>query len=169
MSHLPSVGTSLSMAAAAIAVACSLAGCEGDSFGYATRKPPTYKGGGSGNSTPAQTNGDPGSSPPSSSPPSQDPTPDPQTTPSPDGGTTKADASPPATSAPGTCGNPKCAAGNGLCGCKATDGAGNMIVMGCQDGACACLDGNGNDTNDFNATCDDPASAAIAFQQCACN
>jgi hypothetical protein len=41
--------------------------------------------------------------------------------------------------------------------------------MGCQDGACACLDANGNDTNDFQTPCDDQASAALAFQACACN
>jgi len=167
MIHLRSVGTSLSVATIAIALASALVGCEGDSFGYSTRKLPSYQNGG-GTNTPAQTNNDPSTpAPPSSS--QGDPT-DPQTTPSqPDAGATKADASPPVTSAPGTCGNPKCAATNGLCGCKATDSAGNNIVMGCQGGACACFDANGNDANDFDATCDDPASAAIAFQQCACN
>jgi hypothetical protein len=100
--------------------------------------------------------------------------------PSPAPSTTQADAgSPPdasttpttptTTAPPGSCLNPSCTAdGNGLCGCKATDANGNLVFMGCQDGACACFDSNGNDTDDFNATCDDVASAQLAFQQCAC-
>lgn len=167
-SRARSVSTSLSIAAVAFALAASVLGCEGDSFGYATRKLPAYKNGGGGG-TPAQQSNDPGPGNPDPSPAAPPgSSPDSQTTTQDDAGA-KVDASKPPPSAPGTCGNPKCAAVGGLCGCKATDGAGNNITMGCQGGACACFDARGNDVRDFDGTCDDPASAAIAFQQCACN
>jgi hypothetical protein len=100
-----------------------------------------------------------------------------QPAPPPPPSTTQADAgskpdsstTPTPTAPPGSCLNPDCTAdGNGLCGCKAHDAQGNLVLMGCQDGACACFDLLGNDTNDFNATCDDLPSAQLAFQQCGC-
>jgi hypothetical protein len=131
--------------------------------------------GGSATNNPT-TSGDDNSNDPSQSQPSP-PTPTPTTTPA-DGGatpdastsTTPTTPTTPTTTPPaGSCLNPSCAAdGNGLCGCQATDGNGNLVFMGCQDGACECTDDQGNDTNDFNATCDDVASAQLAFQQCAC-
>ena len=132
--------TRLALALVALTLSSTLVACEGDSFGYSTRKLPSY-----------QINDQA-----------------PSTQPSNDAGS-QVDATPPPPAAAGSCKNPKCFATQGLCGCKATDGAGNQIVMACQGGGCACLDGNGDDTNDFTATCDDQASAAQAFQQCACN
>ncbi len=159
---------SLLVIAVAISLSSSLVGCEGDSFGYSTRKLPAYDNGGVGKA--AQQSNDQGSTPaPPSSSPSPGNPPAPQTTPAQTDAGSMGDAAPPPASAPGTCGKPKCAATGGLCGCKATDGAGHSVTMGCQGGACACFDANGNDTNDFASTCDDPVSAALAFQQCGCN
>ncbi len=163
-----SLATSASIAAIAVALAASLLGCEGDSFGYSTRKLPAYKtDNGTGGNAPTQQNNDPAPSNPDPSPPAAQP--DPQSTPAQSDAGAKIDASKPPPAAPGSCGNPQCFAVGGVCGCKATDGAGNTVKMGCQGGACACFDANGNDTNDFDSSCEDPASAAIAFQQCACN
>ncbi len=162
-----SLATSASVAAIAIALTASLLGCEGDSFGYSTRKLPAYKTDSSGGNTPTQQNNDP--APSSSDPPGTGSQPDQQNPPAQTDAGAGVDASKPPPAAPGACGTPKCFAIGGVCGCKATDSAGNTVKMGCQDGACACFDANGNDTNDFDSSCDDPASAAIAFQQCACN
>lgn len=52
------------------------------------------------------------------------------------------------------------AAAFGVAGCKATDGAGVSVTMGCQDGACACLKG-GQTTATFEG---DASSAADASQ-----
>ncbi len=88
-------------------------------------------------------------------------------------GATPGSAAPPAPApvpaAPGTCGNPKCLGGNGLAGCKATDGAGELVTMGCQDGACACFTG-GHATTEFDADVNSADDAAQLFlTNCTCN
>ena len=80
-----------------------------------------------------------------------------------------APAPPPTPAAPGTCGNPKCLGGNGLAGCKATDGAGDLVTMGCQDGACACFTG-GQETIEFDGDVNSPDDAVQLFlTNCTCN
>jgi len=75
----------------------------------------------------------------------------------------------PTSAAPGTCGNPKCLGGNGLAGCKATDGAGDLVTMGCQDGACACFVGD-QATTEFDGDVNSADDAAQLFlTNCACN
>ena len=75
----------------------------------------------------------------------------------------------PAPAALGTCGNPKCVGGNGLAGCKATDGAGDLVTMGCQDGACACFTG-GQETTEFDGDVNSADDAAQLFlTNCTCN
>lgn len=94
-------------------------------------------------------NADPAPAPPATPTPSDPP----PVTPDAGGATT-----PPAPA--GACGNPKCFAAFGVAGCKATDGAGVSVTMGCQDGACACLKG-GQTTATFEG---DATSAADASQ-----
>lgn len=75
----------------------------------------------------------------------------------------------PAPAALGSCGNPKCVGGNGLAGCKATDGAGDVVTMGCQDGACACFAG-GQATAEFDGDVNSPDDAAQLFlANCTCH
>lgn len=77
----------------------------------------------------------------------------------PDGGAT----TPPATPAPaGSCANPKCFGVGGIGGCKATDGTGANVTMGCQDGACACLAG-GQTTATFAGDVNSASDAAQLF------
>ena len=94
--------------------------------------------------------------------PSSDPAP------TPDAGT--APPGPPLPPAPaGSCGNPKCFAAFGVGGCKATDGAGKSVTMGCQDGACACLTG-GQTTATFEGDATNAAEASQLFlSNCDCN
>jgi hypothetical protein len=76
---------------------------------------------------------------------------------------------PPAQAPPGSCGNPKCVGGGGLCGCKATDSAGTVIALGCDDTGCGCF------VNDQLVaatadTCTSPDEAAAIFAStCGCN
>jgi hypothetical protein len=75
----------------------------------------------------------------------------------------------PTPAAPGTCGNPKCLGGDGLAGCKATDGAGDLVTMGCQDGACACFTG-GQETIEFDGDVNSADDAVQLFlTNCTCN
>jgi hypothetical protein len=77
---------------------------------------------------------------------------------------------PPATPAPpGSCENPKCLAGGGLCGCKATDSAGDLVTLGCQDGVCGCFSGAELTTSFDGETCDtgdDARSLCLAYCGC---
>ena len=106
--------------------------------------------------TSTQTQAPPASPASPASTPQPDPAP---ATPAPVPTTTP--APPPATPpAPGSCGNPKCFAAGGFGGCKATDGTGATVTMGCEDGGCACFAG-GQNTAAFEG---DPNSSDDAAQ-----
>jgi len=95
----------------------------------------------------------------------------PPAAPAPSASTTPDAGPPPATTppTPGSCAAPKCLAGGGLCGCKATDGAGNVVTMGCQDGQCGCFVGQ-DTTTTFDGTCDTQDDAVSLFvTNCGCN
>jgi len=76
---------------------------------------------------------------------------------------------PPATPAqPGTCGAPKCFGLGGFGGCKATDGAGDSVVLACNDQGCACLTAN-KTTSVFDGDVTSGEDAAQLFlANCAC-
>lgn len=75
----------------------------------------------------------------------------------------------PAPAALGSCGNPSCLGGGGLAGCKATDSAGDLVTMGCQDGACACFAG-GQTTATFDGDVNSADDAVQLFlANCTCN
>ncbi|HSO36838.1 MAG TPA: hypothetical protein VLT33_30135 [Labilithrix sp.] len=99
------------------------------------------------------------------------PTPAPSSDPSPgtpDAGSTTPSPTPPPPAPAGSCGNPKCFAAFGTGGCKATDGAGASVAMGCQDGACACVSG-GQTTATFEGTVNSAADASQLFlSNCDC-
>ena len=68
----------------------------------------------------------------------------------------------------GSCANPKCVGLLGTGGCKATDSSGASVVLGCDQGACACLTG-GKQTTAFEGdaeTVDDLKS--LFFANCGC-
>lgn len=93
------------------------------------------------------------------------PAPAPTTTPAPAPTTTTPT---PAPAPAGACGNPKCVAFLGTAGCKATDTSGAAVVLGCDQGACACLTG-GQQTSTFAAnpaTIDDAKALFIANCDC---
>jgi hypothetical protein len=84
-------------------------------------------------------------------------------------GSTPAPAPAPAAAPLGSCGNPKCAGGNGLAGCKATDSAGDLVTMGCQNGVCGCFAG-GQNTAGFDGDVNSADDAAQLFlANCPCN
>ena len=118
-------------------------------------------GSGSGSSNAAST---------SASPPAPAPPPAADTAPAgSDAGAATAPAPAPAPAALGSCGNPKCVGGNGLAGCKATDSAGDVVTMGCQDGACGCFAG-GQNTAAFDGDVNSADDAAQLFlANCPCN
>lgn len=94
----------------------------------------------------------------------------PSSTPAP---TPSSSSSTPSTPAPtpGSCQAPKCVAAGGLCGCTATDAAGQLVTMGCQDGECGCF--AGLDNADATATFEDPCTTAADaqtafFANCGC-
>lgn len=94
-------------------------------------------------------------------PPPQDPPP--QSAPS-----SSSTTPPPPPSKTSTCTPPRCIAGGGLCGCKATDATGAHVDLGCQDGQCVCLS-DGNVTTQFAGTCDTQDDATALFlANCAC-
>jgi len=71
--------------------------------------------------------------------------------------------------APGSCGDPKCFGVAGVGGCKATDGAGATVTMGCQGGACACVSG-GQNTPAFDGDVNSAEDARQLFLiNCTCN
>ncbi len=108
-----------------------------------------------------------GDTTPATTPPAS--TPDP--TPAPDAGTSPSPspAPPPAPPAPGSCGAPKCFGLAGVGGCKATDSAGDLVTMGCQDGACACLTGGQTTTTfDGDVTSADDARS-LFLVNCTCD
>lgn len=105
----------------------------------------------------------PASSPAPNGNPTSVPAPAPTTSSSPSPTPTPAPA-PPA----GSCANPKCIAFGGTGGCKATDTNGATVVLGCDQGGCACLTG-GQQTTAFEgnaATADD--MKALFFANCSC-
>jgi hypothetical protein len=84
-------------------------------------------------------------------------------------GTQPGSAPAPSTAALGSCGNPKCVGANGFGGCKATDGAGDVVTMGCQGGACGCFAG-GQTTATFDGDVTSADDAAQLFLvNCTCN
>jgi hypothetical protein len=84
-------------------------------------------------------------------------------------GTQPAPAPAPSTAALGSCANPKCVGANGFGGCKATDGAGDVVTMGCQGGACGCFAG-GQTTATFDGDVTSADDAAQLFLlNCTCN
>jgi hypothetical protein len=84
-------------------------------------------------------------------------------------GTQPAPAPAPSTAALGSCANPKCVGANGFGGCKATDGAGDVVTMGCQGGACGCFAG-GQTTATFDGDVTSADDAAHLFLlNCTCN
>lgn len=84
-------------------------------------------------------------------------------------GTQPAPAPAPSTAALGSCGNPRCVGANGFAGCKATDGAGEVVTMGCQGGACGCFAG-GQTTATFDGDVTSADDAAQLFLlNCTCN
>ena len=102
----------------------------------------------------------PPSKPSSNAPTQSDPTPAPSTR---DAGTSSTPAPAPE---PGSCAAPKCIGAAGLCGCKATDSNGALVVMGCQDGQCACT--GGTDAQ-FEGDCTGPDDAKdLFFANCGC-
>lgn len=97
-----------------------------------------------------------------SDPPSSSTTPPAPAPAAPDAGTT-----PPAAPA-GSCESPKCFAGGGLCGCKATDAQGAAITLGCEDGSCGCFTNN-QLTAQGNAPCATADEArALFIDSCGC-
>jgi hypothetical protein len=75
----------------------------------------------------------------------------------------------PAPPVPGSCGAPKCFGLAGVGGCKATDSAGVLVTMGCQDGACACLAG-GQTTTTFDGDVNSVDDARSLFLvNCTCD
>jgi len=106
-----------------------------------------------------------GDTAPATTPPS---TPDPTPAPA-DGGAAPPPAPTPAPPAPGSCGAPKCFGLAGVGGCKATDSAGDLVAMGCQDGACACVVA-GQTTTTFDGDVDSADDARSLFlTNCTCN
>lgn len=98
-------------------------------------------------------------------------TPPPSTTPdAPDGGAAPSPApTPPAPPEPGSCGAPKCFGLAGFGGCKATDAAGDLVAMGCQDGVCACTTaGQAATTFDGDVNSADDARG-LFLTNCTCN
>ena len=94
-------------------------------------------------------------------PESPQPDPAPATpTPAPDGGAKPAEAGTPP--APTTCTTPKCFAFGGYAACKATDGAGREVSMGCENGGCACKGGSGASFNGDPASGNDAALLFLA-------
>jgi hypothetical protein len=84
-------------------------------------------------------------------------------------GTQPAPAPAPSAAALGSCANPKCVGANGFGGCKATDGAGDVVTMGCQGGACGCFAG-GQTTATFDGDVTSADDAAQLFLlNCTCN
>ena len=104
--------------------------------------------------------------------PSATPQPSSEPAPSPDGGATSPAPVPapaPTPPAPGSCGAPKCFGLVGVGGCKATDSAGVLVTMGCQDGACECLaDGQTTTTFDGDVNSVDDARS-LFLVNCTCN
>ena len=102
--------------------------------------------------------------------PSTTPHPSSSPVPVPDAGATPtpAPAPVPTPPVPGSCGAPKCFGLAGVGGCKATDAAGDLVTMGCQDGACACL--TGGQTTNFDGDVNDVDDARSLFLvNCTCN
>jgi hypothetical protein len=107
-----------------------------------------------------------GDTTPSTTPPPSEPAPTP-----PAGSASAPAPAPPAPTppAPGSCGAPKCFGLAGIGGCKATDSAGDLVTMGCQDGACACLSG-GQTTTTFDGDVNSADDARGLFlTNCTCN
>lgn len=119
-----------------------------------------------GTAAPARTPGDGSQGGSSASPTPAPPAPASDPAPAPDAGPTPP-TTPPAPA--GSCGNPGCLAAFGVGGCKATNGAGTTVTMGCQDGACACLTG-GQTTATFEGDATNAAEASQLFlSNCDCN
>jgi hypothetical protein len=161
----------LATATALLLTACS-GGTEGSTLQRSrslesSRSPAATSPGGSGDSTAASTAA---TTPAPATPPAADTAPaasDAGTAPATTPATTPAPA--PTSAAPGSCGNPKCLGGNGFGGCKATDSAGDVVTMGCQDGSCGCFAG-GLSTAAFDGdvtSADDAAQLFLA--NCTCN
>lgn len=74
----------------------------------------------------------------------------------------------PAPPVPGSCGAPTCFELAGVGGCKATDAAGDLVTMGCQDGTCACLTGGQTTTFDGDVNNVDDARS-LFLVNCTCN
>jgi len=108
-----------------------------------------------------------GDTAPATTPPPSTPDPNPG---SPDGGAapTPTPAPAPTPPAPGSCGAPKCFGLAGVGGCKATDAAGDLVTMGCQDGACACVAGGQTTTFDGDVNSTDDARS-LFLTNCTCN
>jgi hypothetical protein len=102
------------------------------------------------------------------------PTPQPSSTtpPTPTGSSSTPPPPPPPPPAPeGSCGNPKCAGISGLCGCRATDSAGNLVLLGCSDGSCVCttLDQVTDGPVDEGGACGDQTQMKALFTStCTC-
>ena len=119
-----------------------------------------------GTAAPARTPGDGSQGGSNGSPTPAPPAPASGPAPAPDAGPTPP-TTPPAPA--GSCGNPRCLAAFGVGGCKATNGAGTTVTMGCQDGACACLTG-GQTTATFEGDATNAAEASQLFMSnCDCN
>jgi hypothetical protein len=98
---------------------------------------------------------------PTPAPPDSTPDPAPSTPSTTDGGATPTTPpAPPAT--PGSCGDPKCFGFGGFGGCKATNAAGQSVVMGCDETGCACVTG-GKTTTTFEAEVASGADAKTLF------
>jgi hypothetical protein len=154
-------GFTVAMAVAAGAL--GLVGCSGGDEDSSLQRSPTP----AGSRVPASSKGtkSSGDTAPAATPQSApDPTP-----PAPDAGAAPAPAPAPAPPAPGSCGAPKCFGFAGVGGCKATDAAGDLVAMGCQDGACACVVG-GQTTTTFDGDVNSGDDARSLFLvNCTCN
>ena len=140
----------------------SLAGCSGgpeDSTLQRSQTPAPTR-------LPASTKGTSGDTSPATTPPAS--TPDPSS--SPDAGAPPPPAPKPTPPpVPGSCAAPKCFGLAGVGGCKATDSAGELVAMGCQDGACACVVG-GQTTTTFDGDVNSADDARDLFlTNCTCN
>jgi hypothetical protein len=75
----------------------------------------------------------------------------------------------PAPATPSSCGAPTCFGLGGFGGCKATDSAGALVTMACQDGLCGCFAG-GQTTATFDGDVNSSDQAAQLFvANCTCN
>lgn len=142
------------------ALSLSFAACSGGTEDTTLRRTPSSREGSQtpgGTTLPNETKSD------STSPPPADPPADPSP-PASDAG-----APSPTPPAAGSCGAPKCFGLGGFGGCKATDAAGQLVTMACQNGECLCLGGAQNTTTFAGDVASADDARQLFFTNCNCN